>query len=166
MKTDIALYQLADEYIVALEKLQDLDLPEQVVADTLEGLAGELETKATSVAAFVRNLESAAEQIKSAEERMAARRKHIEARAEHVRAYLCVQMLRTNIKRIDSPWFSIALRQNPGRVLIEGEVPAHYLVQPPAPPPHADKRRIAEDLKDGIDVPGARLDYSYRVDIK
>ena len=38
-----ALYELAAEYRADAEKLADMDLDEQTLADTLEGLGGELE---------------------------------------------------------------------------------------------------------------------------
>ena len=80
-----ALYELAGEYRAAAEQLADLDLPPEVVADTLEGLAGDLEQKATNVALFARNLEATAAAIKQAEADMAARRKAIENRAASIR---------------------------------------------------------------------------------
>ena len=76
-----ALYLLAEEYRAAAEKLADLDLDEQTVADTLESLAGSVEVKATNVAAFARNLEALADQIDEAERSMAARRKALTRRA-------------------------------------------------------------------------------------
>ena len=63
----LSLYQISNEYLADLEKLQELNLDDQTFLDTLEGLSGELEVKATNVAFFIRNLESSAEQIKIAE---------------------------------------------------------------------------------------------------
>ena len=67
-----ALYEIAAEYRDAATKLAELDLDAQTVADTLEGLSGDLETKAQNVAFFVRNLEATAAAIKQAEADMAA----------------------------------------------------------------------------------------------
>ena len=61
------LFVLAGEYRSAAQKLADLDLDEQTVADTLESLSGDLEVKATNVAMFARDLEARAEAIKQAE---------------------------------------------------------------------------------------------------
>src|SRR3954463_15677584 len=97
MKNDLALYQLADLYLQDLQKLADLDLDERTVQDTLDGLSGELEVKATNVAAFARNLEASAEAIKNAEEKMANRRRAIERRAESLRSYLKANMERVGI---------------------------------------------------------------------
>lgn len=40
------LYKLADEYLAIAQLLADHDLPEEVIADTLEGASGDLEEKA------------------------------------------------------------------------------------------------------------------------
>lgn len=168
MNTLPALYTLADEYLQDVAKLQDLDLDAQTVADTLEGLSGDLETKATNVAMFVRNLESLADQIKQAEATMAARRKAIETRAEHVREYLLTNMQRTGISKIDSPWFKIALRNNPPSVVVDDPslIPARYMRQAEPPPPAPDKKEIKAAIEFGENVPGARLVTKQSVTIK
>lgn len=165
---NLTLYQLADEYLVAAERLADLELDEQTVADTLEGLAGALEVKATNVAAFARNLEATADAIKQAEAQMAARRKALEARSERIREYLRIQMERTGIKEISSPWFKIAIRQNPGAVVIDAasQIPAEFMRQPEPPPPSPDKKAIAAAIKAGREVAGAHIEKSTRLEIK
>lgn len=168
MNTLPALYTLADEYLQDVAKLQDLDLDPQTIADTLEGLSGDLETKATNVAMFVRNLESLVDQIKQAEATMAARRKAIEQRAEHVREYLLSNMQRTGISKIESPWFKIALRNNPPSVVVDDPslIPARYMRQAEAPPPAPDKKEIKAAIEFGENVPGARLVTKQSVTIK
>jgi hypothetical protein len=109
---NVSLYQLADDFLVQSRALADMDLPDDVVSDTLEGLSGELEVKATNVAMFVRNLESSAEAIKAAETEMGARRRAIENRAKRIRQYLHEQMARTGITKIECPYFKLAIRDN------------------------------------------------------
>lgn len=163
-----SLYVLADQYLEAAERMADLELPEEVIADTLEGLAGALEVKATNVAMFVQNLEASASAIKDAESKMAARRKAIEARAERIRAYLKENMERTGIFKIDCPYFKIAIRDNPPSVKIDAEsqIPMQYMKIPDPPPPSPDKKAIAEALKAGQDVPGCHLERGKRLEIK
>lgn len=168
MSAPLALYQLADEFLEASQKLADLDLPDEVVADTLEGLQLPLEQKAVSVAAFVRNIEASAEAIRHAEADMRARRTAIENRARRVRTYLQEQMARTGIKQIDCPLFRVSLRENPAAVVIDAEsqIPDQFMVTPPMPEPAPDKKAIAAAIKAGQDVPGAHLERGMRVDIK
>ena len=163
-----SLYSLAAEYQQAAEHLANLDLDEQTIADTLEGLAGSLEVKATNVAMFIRNTEALAVQIKEAEAAMAARRKALESRAERIKQYLKHNMEACGIQKIESPYFVLSIAKNPPSVHIEDEklLPAKFMVTPPAPPPQPDKTAIKEALKAGQDVPGARLNQGTRLSIK
>lgn len=167
MNTLLSLYQLSQEYAEAAHKLADLDLDDQTIADTLEGMAGALEAKATNVAMFAKNLEAAAEAIKQAEQEMAARRKAIENRAKSLREYLKANMLLTGISKIECPYFKIAIRDNPASVVIDAEnlIPADYMRQPEPPPPAPDKKLIAQAIKDGYEVPGCHLEKSVRIEI-
>jgi hypothetical protein len=163
-----ALYVLANDYIAAAQTLADLEMDPQTVADTLEGLSGDLEVKATNVAMFVRNLEASAEQIKAAESAMATRRKAIESRAESVRGYLKMQMERTGITKIECAYFKLAIRENPPAVVIDAEsqIPAEFLKTPEPPPPSLDRKAIAAAIKAGREVTGAHMERATRLEIK
>lgn len=164
----VSLYELAAEHRQNLEKLADLDLPADVVADTLESLGGDLEEKTQNVVAFVRNLESTAEAIKDAEQKMAERRKAIENRAASLKRYVLDAMIHNGIQKIECPLFRISIAKNPPSVEIydERQVPVQYMTDPPPPPPQIDKKLIAQALKDGFDVPGARLAQGVRLAIR
>jgi len=166
--TAVTLYQLAAEHSADLERLADLDLPPETVADTLESLGGELQSKAQSVVAFMRNLETTAQAIKEAETKMATRRKAIENRVASLKSYVLDVMQDNGIQRIDCPLFAISIAKNPPAVEVydESQIPADCLITPPAPPPQVDKKLIAQVLKAGRDVPGARLTQSVRLSIK
>jgi len=166
--TAITLYQLAAEYRSDLEKLADLDLPSDALADTLESLGGELQVKAQNVVAFMRNLETTASAIKEAEGQMAARRKAIENRVGRLKQYVLDAMQANDIQRIDCPLFSISIAKNPPAVEVfdERQIPEDYYTDPPPPPPQLDKKLIAQAIRDGHDVPGARLTQGVRLNIR
>jgi hypothetical protein len=165
---NITLYELAAEVRAVADQLADMDLPPEVVSDTLESITLPLEQKAVAVAAFARNLEATAEQIEQAEKAMYARRKAMQNRAKHLRDYLLASMQHAGISKIDHPQFVIAVRTNPESVLIhdERQIPIDYMRQPDPPPPVPDKNLIKSALKDGYDVPGALLQRTQRLDIK
>jgi len=162
------LYVLAQDFRAVAEKLADMDLDEQTLADTLEGMAGELEVKATNTAMMIRNLEANAAAIKEAEAAMAARRKALENRAARVKDYLLANMLVAGIQKVESPYFKLAVRENPAAVEIyePGLIPAQYMRQPEPPPPAPDKTAIKDALKDGQDVPGCKLTRGMRLEIR
>lgn len=168
MTTTLTLYEYASAYRDMAARLADLDLDDQTIADTLEAESGALVEKGQNVAAVIRNMEVSAAAIKDAESAMAARRRAIENRAARLRAYLLDSMRVAGIQRIDSPHFAIAIKKNPPAVEIyePGILPAAYMTDPPPPPPAPDKKLIAQAIKDGFDVPGARLTQGERVDIR
>ena len=157
--TDLTLYNIADQYLVDLQKLQEMEIDEQTFADTLEGLSGDLEVKATNVAMFVRNLEASAEAIKDAEKQMAERRKALESKADRIRQYLLDNMTRTGITKIDCPYFVLSVRKNPPavEVLNQDMIPDEYFDIPEPPAPTLNKNRLKEDLKAGVVVEGAKI---------
>lgn len=164
----LTLYQLTGQFR-ELEALADSDdLPPEVIRDTLEGLTGELEVKAISVAAFTRNLEASADMIDEAAKAMQTRARRLRARAESVKAYLLYNMQAACIRKIESPEFTLAIRTNPPAVVIreDAEIPAEYMVQPEPPPPRPDKKRIGAALKAGVQIDGCWLEQGERLEIK
>ena len=166
--TNLTLYTIADQYMIDMERLESMDLDEQTFQDTLEGLSGDLELKATNVAMFVRNLEASAEAIKNAEKQMAERRKAIEAKAEKIRNYLKENMLRTGISKIDCPYFQLSIRKNPPAVEVidQALIPDEYFDIPEPPAPTLNKNRLKDDLKNGVVVEGAKLTSGQSLQIK
>ena len=161
------LYQLAAEYRALADRLHDLDLPDEVIADTLEAEAGDIIEKGTNVAKAFRNLEAMAEQIKQAELQMADRRKALEKRAASIKQYLHANMEKAGISKIESPWFCIILKKNPPAVAIDDEasIPADYMREIPATL-QPDKALIKQAISDGFDVPGCHLAQGTRLEIK
>ena len=163
-----SLYDIAAEYRQTADKLADLDLDEQTIADTLEGMSGALEVKAQNVVMFARNLEATATAIKEAETAMAARRKAIEHRAAGLRRYALSAMQVAGVQSIECPYFKLSVRKNPPAVEVfdAAQIPAQFMRTPEPPPPAPDKKAITEAIKAGKEVPGARLVSGERLEVR
>jgi hypothetical protein len=165
------LYELANQF-KSLELLESTDdLPPEVIRDTLEGLEGQLQDKATNVALFIRNLESTADAIDAAADKMRSRGSRLRERAQSLNEYLLFNMQATGISKIESPFFTLTVRNNPATVVIDSEnlIPAEFMRTPePAPPPKPtpDKSAIARAIKSGAEVPGAHTEQRQRLEIK
>lgn len=162
-----ALFILAQEHRALADKLHNLDLDDQTIADTLEAEGGDLIEKGKNVAAVFRNLESDAKQIKEAEQQLAERRKVIEKRAESLSNYLKTNMEIAGITKIECPWFVVSIKQNPASVQIddESEIPDDYMREIPATFA-PDKKLIKSALDEGYQVPGCSLVRGTRIEIK
>lgn len=163
-----ALYQITDQHRELLQLAEEADLDPQMLADTLDGLAGDFEAKAKSVAMFIENLQVNADSIQVAAKLMTQRAQRLAQRAEAIRTYLKINMEATGITKISCPWFVISLRKNPPRVEIidESLIPEQYRVWPEPPPPSIDKRALLEALKIDPAIPGATIAQDTRVEIK
>jgi hypothetical protein len=163
-----SLYVIAGEYASIANKLEESDLPPEVIADTLESLSGDLQTKATNVAMFSQNLRATAEAIREAAKAQVDRAKAIERKADQIEKYLKDNMERTGITKIECPYFVIAIKQNPPSVVIDDEsaLGMEYFNYPEPPKPTPDKKLIGEVLKNGGEVAGAHLERGTRLEIK
>jgi hypothetical protein len=167
----VKLYELVGQYR-SLEALESSDdLPPEVIRDTLDGLEGQLQEKATNVALFVRNLESVADAIDEAAATMQARGTRLRARAQSLQQYLLFNLQAAGISKVESPFFTLTVKKNPPTVVIDSEnlIPAKFMrtPEPPPPPkPAPDKKAIGDAIKAGEEVPGAHAEQRERLEIK
>jgi hypothetical protein len=154
-----ALHLITQEYRAVALQLADLDLDPQTVADTLEGMSGDLEVKAQNVALFVRSLEADAAAVKQWSKDAADRAKAIENRAESLRDYLARCLDAADIQKIEGPGIRIGWRKSSAVVIDNAEqIPDEFMRTPEPPPPAPDKRAIGDAIKAGATVPGARIE--------
>jgi hypothetical protein len=125
-----SLYELSNHYRQAFDELMSIpDLPADVIADTLEGLAGDLEVKSLNVARYFLDLDAQIAAIKDAEDRMLSRRRALESKSRSLREYLKTNMQACAISKISCPEFEISLRKAPPAVIIDDEslIPAEFI---------------------------------------
>lgn len=161
------LFALTTEYRDAAMKLAELDMDAQTVADTLESLSGELETKAQGVAFMVRSLEADAAAVKQWAKDAAERAKALENRAENLRDYLSRCMEASGIEKISGPGVALSWRASSAVVIDEpGLIPSEFMRVKPAPDPEPDKKAIADAIKAGAEVPGAHIESRRSLQIR
>lgn len=154
-----ALFLIVDQYRAAALALADLDLPPEVVADTLESLSGELEVKAQSVAFMARSIEAEAEAMKDWARKANDRAGAALARAESLREYIARCMQATGVLKIEGPGIRLGFRRSSAVVIDDaGMIPAEFMRHLPAPPPAPDKKAIADAFKAGRDVTGVHIE--------
>ena len=165
---NLSLYDLSSTYLEALDSLTDpeLDLPLEVVNDTLEALSDEMETKAINVTKFMRNMETTAKAIKEAETEMAKRRKSLENRIKWMKDYLKGSMEHTGITKIECPYFKLSIQKNPASVVINSEelIPKKFKEQVTSW--KINKTAIKNAIKSGETIHGAVLINGTRLAIR
>lgn len=90
--------------------------------DTLEGIEGEFEQKAESVAVYFKNLQSDIKQLKAEEQALKSRRLQKEKSAEQLKTYLLNSLQIIGRKKIDMSRAVISLKNNPPKLMIDDEL--------------------------------------------
>lgn len=156
------LYEISNQ-LVGLRKLMDEgELDETTLRDTLDGLTGDLTVKAEGLLAYVTNLGSDASQIDTEIKRLQARKKTITNHQESLRDYLRLNMEESGIDKITCPLFTITLRKPVDVVVIESDDLIPDMFKAVVETVKVDKMAIKRHLKDNMDVPGARLEPGKR----
>lgn len=170
---NLTLYELSDDYLAALQTLESLaesgQLSPEVVADTIEGLSGDLEVKAKNVIGYVKSLEAESDAISNAIDGMQKRMLALDKKAEWMREYVKSAMERTGITEIKSPYFVIKLKDNPGKVIIDCEagLPDYCWREVPATR-EPDKKAIKAKLDEGDKTvsAAAHIEKGKRLEVK
>lgn len=109
------LYELQDEYLQLLEMLQDPEIDNQVVLDTLEGIDFELENKAENYAKIIKELEGNIEVIKIEQSRLSKKKSIMEANIVKLKNNLQEAMVRTGKTKFKTDLFSFSIQKNGGK---------------------------------------------------
>jgi hypothetical protein len=163
------LYAVAQQYRADLDALAEIDgLDAQTIADTVEGLQGELQDKLRAVIAYALGLSVEAAGQAEAAKRMADRAKGTEKRAEGLLEYARVTMQATGVPEVSTDEWAAKLARKPPSVQIQDAalIPPEFMRTPEPPPPAPDKAAIAQALKLGQAVPGCELVQGFRLAVK
>ena len=154
------LYELAGQYLALAELADDPELPPGVLADSLEGLEGEIEAKAQALLQVVAGMDGDTGAIDTEIKRLQLRKSVIQNRADSLRAYLQFNMEQTGISKISCPLFQITLAKGRPMVVVTNEslIPGAFTNTTTTVRPV--KSLILAALKDGEDVPGCVLGES------
>jgi len=160
------LYAIAAQYRADLALLADLELDPQTVADTLEGMQGELQDKLRAVIAYSLDLDVLATGTEKTAKRMADLASARRARVQALRDYALNTMQGTGISEVATKEFAAKVTKKPPSVFIlEGaELPAEFLRTKTTTEP--DKAAIKAALLAGRDVVDARLVQGFRLAIR
>lgn len=149
------LYELTDDYMMLLEMAEDPEVDLDVLADTMEGISGEIEEKADGYARVIRELDAKAAAVKAEVERLTARRQSLENAARRIKDTLQMAMIATGKTKFKTDLFSFGIQKNPASVVMDEQyienIPEEYLIQQE---PKLDRAKIKEDLKAGKDLEG------------
>lgn len=158
--TSLTLYQLQGEWLALANKLSDMDMDPQTIADTIEGsdVQMAIEEKVQGYEMVARNIESSCPVIQAEIKRLQALEKAVAARASALRLRVRTVMGDMAIQKISCPLFEIRIQKNPAALDVYDErmVPAEFWSKPD-PFDVLDKDALKKALTAGREIQGARL---------
>ncbi len=162
----LRLYEIADEYKFLLDNLVNEETGEinEAVMNRLNELDKPLQDKCINTVRAMKGLEAEYKAIEAERKAMQARERVLKAQIDWIKEYLLTNMEKSEIKEISCPQFIVKLRKNPCSVDIYNEEAILSKYQKISIT--YDKSAIAEDLKAGIEVPGAKLIRTNSISIK
>lgn len=139
------LYELTGEYQQLLEMAADAD--PDVLADTLEGIEGEIEDKADNYAKVIRTLEGDVQSVKSEIDRLTAKKRTMENNIRRIKESLQDAMIATDKRKFKTSLFSFGIQKNPASVQVkdEGTIPPQFWI---SRDPMLDKAKLRDFLKE------------------
>ena len=165
--TALTLYDLKGQWKELADKLADMDLDAQTVADTIEAsdVQCALEEKAQGYEMVARSFEAPIPAIDAEIKRLQAMKKASQNRADVMRKRLHDAMVELQIEKIKSPLFEIRRQKNPVAVEVYNIdlIPFEFWK---TPEPEIDKAGLKAALQAGKEIEGARLTQSEGLRVK
>ena len=142
------LYELSEQYQELLSMALDPDVDPEALADTMEGLEGEIEAKADGYAKVMKELRAVADARKTEAKRLTDGAKSIEANIDRMKSALEAAMRATGKTKFRTTLFSYGIQKNPPALKIDRpeDVPAEFLIPQE---PKVDSAAIKKELKEG-----------------
>lgn len=164
----MTLYEITSDYMQLMQMMEDPEMDPQILADTMEGIEGELEVKAESYAKVMKNLEADVAGIKAEIERLSTRKKTIENNIKRMKESLQFSMETTGKTKFKTELFSFGIRKNAPAVVMDEQyienVPERFLKYSD---PTINKTAIKEAIQNGENLEGlAHLEQSKSLTIK
>lgn len=165
------LYEIAEAYNRFMQAVEDGDVPEECIEDTLEAIQGELEDKVDNIACLIKSLVAETEAMKAEKKNLEARMKAKVKLAERLKAYVAETMRGSGINKIETVRNKLSFRksrslfiENEGdfirRAMVENKSFLRYYE------PEIDKEAVKDYLAMGKVVPGAEMRENYNLQIK
>lgn len=158
------LYELTQNYLNLLDLLENPDVPEEMVQAALNEVEGNFEDKAENVVKLMKSIEGDIKAFKDEEARLSTRRKSLENKVKGLKEYLESNLKALGKKEIKGKIFTLRIQKNTPKLIIEDieSIPKEYLETYI----EANKNKIKDDLKNGIEISGVKLESSESLRIK
>lgn len=149
------LYELTEQYSNLMELLDNPEVPQEMLEESLNKINDELDVKLENIAKLIKSIEVDVKGFKEEEKRLADRRKSSENRITNLKEYVEGAMRATGIKKVNGKVFTLGIQKNAPSVEItdENSIPEEYFILEKK----LVKKKVLEAHKEGRKVPGTTI---------
>ena len=154
------LYELTGQFL----DIYNMELDEETKLDTLDSIdwQTDYENKVENYVKVIKNTEANIEARKNEIKRLTELNRSDERKKERMKEVLKESVALTGHERVDTPLFKVSFRKSQVVEVEDLLLPEGYKIATYKP----DKKRIKEDLKNGLDILGAKLVENQNLIIK
>lgn len=166
------LYEISESYREFTAAVENGEIPEDVIADTLDAINCAFEDKAEAVAVTIKSLIAECNALRSEEQALATRRKAKDSRASWLTGYLYAQMLQMGCAKLETPRGALTIKKNPEALVVDDEKGLVEWLETNRPEmlkyasPTYAKPEVAALLKSGEVLPFVHTERKERLEIK
>ena len=162
------IYELTADMMKILSMMDDPDLDQQTLKDTMEGIEGAYEDKFDGYAAVIRQLTSYINELEEAKKRIDARKESFENNVKKMKKIMLESMNATGKTKFKTAKNSFWTQKNKASVVIDAksvwDIPEDFRRYKD---PEPDKTKIGEAIAAGQDFTGiAHMEQTESVRIK
>jgi hypothetical protein len=161
------LYELSEQFYQLANELEEANLDEQIMLDTLNGSTEmmNLEEKTTGIIKMVKNWQGDIPAYDAEIKRLTKERDTLKNRINYIKEYLkhCLEIAKLNKVKIGTLSVRIQKNGKGSTIIVDKDlVPAAYL---DIVPKHTEisKERLYEDLKTGKEIPGVKYEVGKHI---
>jgi len=168
----LKLYEIEQSLLELLQAIESGDIPSEAIADTLESVEGDYNTKIDNIACYIKALRSEAEAIKREADTLTERAKAKQNHADRLKQYIFDSMAKLNKDKIETARNALQIRNTPPAVKISDETEFIAWAQENADdlldykPPTIKKTAVKNYINAGNTIAGVTLESGKTLAIK
>lgn len=110
----MTLYELTGTYLTLKNMMEDPEIDEQIILDTMESIEGDIEYKAENYAKIMAEMKAQSAMLKSEAERLTSRAKTIENKVDRMKRALQEAMILLDKRKFKTDLYSFTIQKNGG----------------------------------------------------
>lgn len=152
------LYELSNQYnflLYCIDEETGEILPETYIR--LKEVQSDFDSKCIDLTKYIKSMQAESDAVEKEQRLMSDRKKKLDKKVQCIKKYLLEQMQSMNISEVKNDQFVIKIRKNPPSVdkdnMDQSLIPYEYKKMSFT----WDIQKINQDLRNGIEIPGATL---------